>query len=82
MRSDSHLILNISKKSSASRNSCYTATKHHSVQLITHRFTTGACATMPIDSKTSGDHHIASFTTRNDARIYLMTEAGKTVSTT
>ena len=82
MRSDSHLISNISKKSSVSRNSCYTATKRHFAQLTTHRFTTGACVTMHIVSRTSEDHRIASFTIQNDARIYLMMEAGKTVSIT
>ena len=82
MKSDSHSILSILRKSLASRNSCFTATKRHSAQLITHKSTTGACATMLIGNKTSEDHLIASFTIQNDARIYLMTEAGKTVSIT
>ena len=70
------------KKCSASKSSCSTATRRLSAPLITHRFTTGACATMLIGSKTSEDHRTTSSISRRDARIYLMMEAGRLASTT
>ena len=82
MRSGSLWTWNTLRKSSATKSSCFTVTRHRFAPLITHRFTTGACVTTLTGSRISEDHRTTSSIIQRGARTFQTMAAGNNVSIT